>query len=291
MIDVQLRTVDGMLLGARFCPSPRPRSPRRVAVLHGGAGIPAFAYRHFARFLAEWGLPILTYDCRGVGRSRPRSLRGFRATTADWVEYDAAAAIAWVRERFGDDVLIGISHSIGALSLLGAPNAAQQNRLALIAPHTAYWGDYRAAYRLPMFLLWHGVMPLLARTLGYFPASALGLGEDLPAGIALEWASRRSPELRPRGDGPDARRSRELFKKAAGLERDVLAITFADDAFATAAGARRLFQYFPRLRTRCVTIEPAEAHLPRLGHFGFFRPAAAASLWPRFLSLLGSTAA
>jgi predicted alpha/beta hydrolase len=207
--------------------------------------------------------------------------------TADWVEFDAAAAIAWLRERFPEDELIGISHSIGGLALAAAPNADQQDRLVFIAPHTAYVGDYRPLYRLPMALLWHGLMPLTTMLAGYFPARLFGLGEDLPSGVAREWARRRSPQLQPRGDQPAAQRVRRLLDEAARLERPALALTISDDAFATLAGARRLLANFPGLQVQPVLITPAEANVPRLGHFAFFRREAGERLWPRFLERLG----
>ena len=287
MPELQLRTADGLALGAVFYEAQRPRTPRRVAVLHGGAGIGALRYRRFAQFLAEWGLPILTYDFRGVGLSRPTHLRGFEATTADWVEHDAAAAINWLRDRFPDDELIGISHSIGALALAGAPNANRQDRLFFIAPHTGYLGDYRLAYRLPMTLLWHGLMPALTRLVGYFPGQRLRLCDDLPLGVALEWARRRMPDLRASGLRPE--RSQRLLDLASKLDRPAIAITITDDAFATVSGAKHLLSYFPALRPEQIVVAPADVGMQRLGHFGFFRRAPGAALWPRLLALIGTS--
>lgn len=285
--QLQLRALDGYELGGVFYGALRPRAPRRVAVLHGGAGIPALRYRRFAHFLAEWGIPVLTYDYRGIGLSRPAVLRGFRATMDDWAEYDSAGAIAWLRERFPHDEIVGISHSIGVLPLGGAPNAAEQARLILICAHTGYYGDYRALYRLPMALAWHVVMPAVTRIVGYFPARRLGLGDDLPAGMALQWAERRSSELRPIGAEPAQERTRRLLDRCATLECPALVISISDDAFATAAGTKRLLSYFPRLQSpQHVVITPAEANVRHLGHFGFFRREAGATLWPRLLAQL-----
>ena len=284
MAQVRLRNADGFELGAVFYDAQRPRSPRRVALLHGGGGIASLRYGRFAQFLAEWGIPVLTYDYRGIGLSRPAQLTGFGASTVDWVEYDSAAAIDWLRSRFPHDELIGMSHSIGALALAAAPNAASQDRLVFIAPHTAYVGDYRLAYRLPMALLWHGVMPLMVRALGYFPARRLRLGEDLPAGIALEWARRRAPDLTLIGQPELDQRARRLLSAAATLERPALAVTISDDAFATAAGAKRMLSYFPRLELKRMELTPAEASVASLGHFGLFRRQAGPVLWPRLLA-------
>lgn len=288
MIQVRLRAADGFELGGAFYEAQRPRVPRRAAVLHGGSGISALHYRRFAQFLAEWGISLLTYDYRGVGLSRPGRLRGFRTSITDWVEYDSAAAIAWLRQRFPEDELIGFSHSIGAFALAAAPNAGDQHRMVFIAPHTAYWGDYLLAYRLPMMVFWHGVMPLITRLVGYFPARSLKLGDDIPADIALEWASRRSPALGMGGAPRETARSARLLDQAKSLDRPALALTISDDAFATVEGARRLLAHFPALKARQVVLSPADAGVPRLGHFGFFRREAGIVLWPRLLTLIES---
>ena len=93
---------------------------------------------------------MLTYDYRGIGMSRPLAMRGFQATIEDWAEFDSAAAIAWLRERFPDDEILGFSHSIGCLAMGGGPSANEQARVVMIGAHTGYYGDYRPLFRLPM---------------------------------------------------------------------------------------------------------------------------------------------
>ena len=283
---IRLRTADGVEIGGVFYEARRPRTHRRAAILHCGGGVPARFYRRFANFLSEFGIPVLTYDYRGIGLSRPPQLRGFQAGMEDWAEYDSAGAIAWLRKLFPADEIVGISHSIGALALGGAPNAAEQDRLVLIGPHTGYVGDYRALYRLPMALMWHGVMPLLTWVLGYFPGSHLGLGGDLPARFALEWAGRLSPRIRMAGSEARRQRLHNLLSNWARLERPALVVTISDDAFATPGGARRLLSYLPRLSTRHIVFSPADANRNRLGHFGFFGKESGTVLWSKLLASL-----
>lgn len=284
---VQFRSGDGYELAGWYHAAAGAAAPRRLAVVHCGAGIPASRYQRFAAFLAESGIPALTYDYRGIGRSRPQSLQGFDATMADWSEHDCAAAIGWLRERSAAAEIVGIAHSAGAWLVGGAHNAADQAQLVLIGGHTGYWGDYAARYRLPMTLLWHGVMPALTRVVGYFPGRRLGLGEDLPAKVALQWAARRSPELRPAGNDPGSVRERMLLDRCASLQRPALLVSVSDDAFATAAGARRLMAYYRRLSpVQHLRFTPADAGLRRIGHFGFFRRQAGSVLWPRLLAEL-----
>src|SRR4030095_13733772 len=105
-------------------------------------------------------------------------------------------------------------------------------------------------------IVWHGVMPALTRVFGYFPAKHLRLGEDIPAGVAMQWAARRTPELRPEATTADARRARSMMARYKTVSGPALVIGFRDDAFATVAGIRRLLAGFPRLQVEVSVITP-----------------------------------
>jgi predicted alpha/beta hydrolase len=284
--SVRVPALDGYELGGYFFDA-EDQAPAQVAVLHCGAGIRAPRYRRFAAFLAASGIPTLCYDYRGIGASRPRALRGFRASIEDWAEYDCGGAIAWLRQRYPRARIIGIAHSIGALLVGGAHNSSEQAQLVLIGGHTGYYGDYHPRYRFPMTAVWHALMPSVTLVMGYFPARRLGLGEDLPARVALQWAGRRTGDLRPAGAGPGYERVQTLLDRCAALQRPATLVSVSDDAFATASGRKRLLSFYPRLfPITHVEYSPADAGTRRIGHFGFFGRRAGAALWPRLTALL-----
>ena len=134
--------------------------------------------------------------------------------------------------------------------------------------------------------LWHGAMPVLTRVFGYFPAKRLGLGEDIPAGVALQWAARHSPELRPEATARDATRAHSMMGRYKNLTGGALVIAFQDDAFATLSGMRRLVGSFPGLRAEIRVIALREVEMRSIGHFGFFRREAAAALWPKVIPFI-----
>ncbi len=278
---VRITTADGYNLGGAFLV---PTSGPRVALaLHCGAGIAAIRYRRIARFLACGGVSVLLYDYRGIGWSAPHALRGFQARVEDWSEFDVAAANFALADRFPGVPLVGLAHSVAALLLLGSPNADLYGRLVFVAPHTGYVGDYRFAYRMPMAVLWHVLMPALTKAFGYFPARALHLGEDIPAGVAMQWARRRRPHLLSGLAASD--RARHLLMNAGNLCTTTTVITISDDAFATLAGARRLLCWAPHLVTVFQTVRPLDANAPKLGHFGYFTKVGA-GLWGALLAQL-----
>ena len=284
--SVRFPALDGYTLGGTLFVPRRSQEFATAVVLCSGGGILAAKYARFGSFLASRGIPVLTYDYRGIGASRPPKLRGFRAVAEDWSEFDCGGAIAYLRGYCAKADLVGVTHSIGALILGGAPNVTEIARYIFICPHTGYYRDYLLKYRFAMAGLWHGVMPLLTHIFGYFPAKHLRLGEDIPAGVALQWAARYSPEFRPESTTRDAGRARSMMARYKSVKGPVLAIGFRDDAFATVKGMRRLLASFPALRTEMMVVAPADVQMPSIGHFGFFRREAAGALWPKVLHFI-----
>jgi len=280
---IRFSALDTYELGGTLYSSLRRSRSELVAILSCGAGIPAYKYAYFARYVATAGIPVFTYDYRGIGASRPKRLRGFVATAEDWAELDYGGAISCVRGIFPEAKLVSIAHSVGALLVGGAPNASEIYRYVFISGHTGYFRDYAARYRIPMLLVWHAVMPLATRVLGYFPAKFLRLGDDIPAGVALQWAARLTPYLRPEATGRDGTRAKEMIARYRGLAGAVLVARATDDAFATATGTQRLLSNFPALRPEYFVIAPSDVGLKHIGHFGFFRRSALPKLWPAFL--------
>ncbi len=292
IVETDVPALDGYVLGGTLFESVGGSDPACAVVITGGGGIPATRYRHFATFLAAAGIPVLTFDYRGIARSRRGSLRGFQARAEDWSELDCGGAVAWMRTRYPRADLAGVAHSIGALMIGGAPNVSEFSRFVFIAAHTGYYGDYAKRHRLPMAVLWHGIMPVLTRIFGYFPARLLRLGENIPAGMALQWAARRTPELRPEATDPDGVRGRSMLARFGQIRIPALAVSFADDAFATVEGTRRLLDVYPGLSVTQLVLDPAAVGMESIGHFGFFRRTAEAMIWPTVVDYLrGATSA
>ena len=267
----------GVTLGGTWH-TPAGDDPTAVVVVAGGAGVPARAYRHLAHRLASCGAAVLTFDYRGVGVSRSGDLRRLVARAEEW-SADAGAALHVARRRFPGVELHAVAHSAGTFLLGAAPGAASLGRVVLLAPHTAYWGDYRARWRPVMRLAWHVLMPRVTRLVGYFPARALGMGGDLPKGIALDWAARRHPDVM---HSPALRaRFRHLLERFEQVRAPTLALTATDDPFATTSAAARLLGYYPHASAVREAVAPDDIGVVRIGHVGFLRPAVGPYFWDR----------
>lgn len=261
---------DGYRLGAVMYACADLGAPADAVVFNAGGGLSSLRYRHFLRFLASERIPVLAYDYRGVGMSRPARWKGFDAGIEDWCEFDQASAIEALRSRFPGARLASVSHSIGCMVAAAAPNAQSLHQMVFIAPHTAYWGDYLQPWRWPMALMWHVLMPVAARAFGHFPAGRLGLGDDLPRRVALQWASRRTPDYRPGSAGGDSAREAVILDRLARLSVPALVISIADDAFAPEVAVRRFLMGLPNTPMVRRLIRMREGRTT-IGHIGFFR--------------------
>jgi predicted alpha/beta hydrolase len=103
---VELPHPDGTKLGATLFHG----GDRGWVVVGGATGVPQVYYRHLAEWLAETQrLNVLTFDYRGIGASKPTSLRGFAADLRTWAS-DLRAAVDYAADR-GPTAVVG--HSFG----------------------------------------------------------------------------------------------------------------------------------------------------------------------------------
>ncbi len=282
---VEFAAADHYPLAGTLYPGATSAPPAACVVINAGAGIPATYYSRFAAWLAAGGVPVLTYDYRGIGSSRPASLRGFQASVEDWGSKDCAAAISTLAGTYPGVPVVLLGHSVGCFATGFLHDPAPVAAMVFVAPHTGYYGDYASRQRPGMWLAWHAMMPLVTRAVGYFPGRRFGLPEDLPRGVALEWAARRRPDFRwnlllPDGT-PDAARHAALQQRFAAFRGSALSIRMADDAFSTAAGEARIEGLFSGVHFEHAVFDPAACGTPAIGHFGFFRSRARDALWPR----------
>ena len=82
--DQTIPATDGFPLSATIFQGPN----RHWTVINSATGVKRAYYHKFAAFLAGKGWSVVIYDYRGIGGSRPKSLRGFEARMRDWGQKD-----------------------------------------------------------------------------------------------------------------------------------------------------------------------------------------------------------
>lgn len=276
-LPVSLRTSDAQTLAGHLW-LPAHAEQIGIAVINPATAVKAAYYHRFARFLAQHGYAVLTYDYRGIGASRVRHLRATRDTDKfAWGAYDCDAALQWAVDNFPGQPLQVVAHSIGGLMVGLASHGKHVRRCLTVGAQYAYWRDYAADRRLSMWLRWHLLMPLMTSVLGYFPARRLGWHEDLPAAAAYEWAFR--PAHLEQSYRRHARRGVDPLQHFPAMTGEILAIGLSDDPFGTPAALDRLLGYYEGARRTRIEIRPEAIGADHIGHFAYFHDRFADTLW------------
>lgn len=276
---VTLTCDDGVVLGGHlWCAGGEATAS---VVINPATGVLARYYHRYARFLADHGFDVLTYDYRGIGLSRPARLAGCGYRWRDWGERDVEAALRFVSRRGGPPVLV-VGHSIGGFLPGLAASAPTIARILTVGAQYAWWGDYAAHRRAALFAKWHVAMPVLTALYGYFPGRRLGWLEDLPAGVAWEWSFRgpRFERSHPVADRP------RVLARMASVRAPILAVAVSDDDLGTRAALTRTLDYYVGAPRRLVEIKPSDYGCAQIGHFGLFHSRHADGFWRDSLAWL-----
>ena len=146
---------DGFRLAATLY-EPAPENERNAVVLINSAtGARRGYYDAYARHLAGEGLAVMTYDYRGIGGSRPKSLRGFCARLHEWGEQDLTGMIEWIGGHLRPRHLLAVGHSVGGQLVGLAPNNDRIDALLGVAAQNGYWGHWPSPARYRLALNWH----------------------------------------------------------------------------------------------------------------------------------------
>lgn len=270
--ELTISARDGYALGAT---RRRPEAePRATVLIAAAAAVPAGFYRRFATCLAERGFDTVTFDYRGVGRSRPASLKGFDARMRDWADLDATAAVDFAAALNPGKPLVYVGHSFGGQALGLLPNNTKVSRALLVASQVGYWRYVMGAFeRYRVYAMLRFLGPALVNTLGYLPAG-VGLGDGVPRGVFLEWAGWCMKPGYLFDD--ETLNSRVNFPNYKGALR---AVGMADDPWATPPAIARLLQGYTGTKPEHVTVEPRSVGAAKIGHFNFFRADFRDTLW------------
>ena len=259
---------DGYPLAATIYGEASPGS--RVVVINSATAVPQRFYRHFAGTLAGAGFTAVTYDYRGIEIESREELRKLGATARDWALLDLPGVVDWVADGLGPEKLFLAGHSFGGQVAGMYDRPALIDAMATMSAQSGNWRLPGGEQKLVVWLHTHLTLPVLSKLMGYMPRKAVGAGEDMPAGVAVEWARWC--------------RHRDYILGDASLPLDryhdftapVLAYSFDDDKWGTPRSVEAMMRAYPNVERRHVV--PSKVGLDAIGHLGFFNPRSE-SLW------------
>ncbi|WXL26368.1 alpha/beta fold hydrolase [Ectopseudomonas mendocina] len=271
--NLSLRALDGYPLAATRYHAANPQAHLLIA---GATGVPQGFYRRFAEYAAQQGFSTLTLDYRGIGKSKPATLRGFEMHYLDWANLDLAAAVD--QHSHAEHPLYMIGHSFGGHAFGLLPNHQQVKGFYTFGTGAGWHGWMPKSEQIRVLTMWHLIGPILTRVKGYLAWSKLGMGEDLPMGVYTNWKKWCS---HPRYffDDPDMP---DIAERFASVTTPIVACNATDDLWAPAASRDAFMAGYRNAPYQTRTVHAPE-EFGNIGHMGYFRPSSQA-LWDEALN-------
>ncbi len=254
---------------------PPVGEPRAVVQINPATAVTERMYFAFARFLAENGFAVITYNYRGVGRNGPHP-KDVSAGFTTWADNDVEAIAGWVSERYPGLAHLAVGHSFGGHAIGLCASSSKLHAAVTICSQAGCLRFIKPGMeRLKVAMLLKVIGPLTSTLLGYVPGRKLGIGEDLPANVMLEWS--RWTSLRHYFfDDPSVNAAVRFARPSL----PVLALGFNDDPWAPAAAIDLMMGHLTGCAVERRQFGPQHSNGSPIGHLGFFRQQHAATLWP-----------
>ncbi|CAF1289152.1 unnamed protein product [Didymodactylos carnosus] len=271
-LTIPAKTDNFPLSATVFEPSDQ-NATRISAVLSSATGVKRQFYSHFAQYLSEQHqIRTICYDYRGIGRSTPP--KGTEWNLIDWIQKDCAGVLEYTLQKYPQDQLVTIGHSVGAhVHAMMYPELNKQvQRVLSVAGSNAYllWRKKLNLTFLMTLLMFYVLREPLIYFYDYFPTKQLfNVMEDLPKNVVRQWAyfMRRQKYFVDKNDVP-------LFPEGyESLQCPLLAISFENDEYSTKRSFHEPF-------VNCQLIQRHYTRQYQFGHLKFFSSKASKSrLW------------
>jgi predicted alpha/beta hydrolase len=277
---VEWRCADGEQLRGHFFAADGG-TPGLPVLISAATGVPQTFYLRFAQWLAGQGHDVLAFDYRGIGLSLHGPLKACKASMQEWAQQDQVAAVEWLLQRTGASQVALVGHSAGGQMMGLLPNHNRVARVVGVAASSGWFSGMQPAFRLGARAMLLGAIPLGIRFKGYAPCTVLGLGENLPAKVALQWGQ----WCQAGGFATNAVRHTPEKDFHAEVRLPITVLHATDDSIATPETVADLLRAFPVAQKQVHFVKPADHGLKSIGHLDWFRSSHQA-VWPLMASAL-----
>jgi len=262
--EISFLARDGVKLGGIVM---APKQAKAALLISSATAVTTEFYTNFARYAASRGFVCLLFDCRGVGKSKPESLKGYKAEMSDWGKLDAPAALDELQCQAPDLPLFTLGHSVGGHFIGFMDNHAKITANAFIGVGSGYWGLHRATEWFLEFMFFYIIGPINVWRNGYLKHQGRWQGTDLPAGVYWQWRKWCLTAQYMMKDLHAGKLGEHWFDK---VKSPIRSFGFTDDPVVTPKSLAKTLSWYPSSPNTTVWVSPNDLGSKRIGHMGAF---------------------
>jgi len=251
----------------------------KVIVIAPAIGITAQFYHLFSRFFRQQGYLIISFDYRGLGKSEPQKLRGYKATLYQWAVQDVNAVLLYAKHKFQKHEIIYIGHCVGGEIIGLAPASQYINKMVLVSTALTCEKLWPWYYRVRLKVL-KSINRILTWVFGYLPAFLFSKNKRLPKGVLREMANWC--------DSPNGLFDVYPDNNYRKLSIPVMAYSFTDDWLCPPKAVKELLNHFTNASITWYHFNPKELGSSQIGHTDFFHLSMKSILWDSLLRWLNT---
>ena len=238
-----------------------------IVLLFPAMGVKAPYYFKLAESLNDLGLHFACTDLRGNGPMHQQPSWGYNFGYAEMLKLDWPAAIQKIKQRYPDNPLYLMGHSLGGQlsACYTAMNPKDVNGVIIIAAGNVHYKAFHHKWRT---LFGTQFLSLSSHLFGYMPGNTLGFAGREARQVMRDWAY-------------NARTGRYRIKLKTGyhlldgyltqLKRPVLAISFDGDKFSPHSSMVKLLDKMPCAPKQHIRTSALEMDVAEIGHFSWVK--------------------
>lgn len=243
-------------------------------MISSAIGVKQSFYTKFAIYLANKGYLVFTYDYRGIGDSKPKNLKNFKANFIDWADKDFLGLSQYIEEFYPTHEKFLIGHSIGGIMIGLTPAYKIYSKIITIGSQYGYIKNFHRKDKPKVTFFFKIAIPILSKIYGFFPSQKVGMGEPIPKGIAHDW---KKLIYFKKSIIDYADQTQNLFEE---ITKPILIISLDDDFMATPKAVDLFAELvLKNAKKKRLNIVPKEVGLEKIGHLDFFREKNKEQLW------------
>lgn len=261
--ELHIKCSDGFELTATLF---EPKEIKGAVMIAPATGIKQQFYFSFAKHLAENGFAAITFDNRGIAKSRGKDFNKIGASLVNWGRLDMTAILEKLKELFPETQYHLVGHSAGGQLVGLMENAHDLSSIFNYACSSGSIRNLNYPFKAKGVFLLNVVVPLSNMLFGHAKSQWFGMGEPLPKLVAAQW--RAWCNGKGYVETAFGKEVKDHFYNSLTLPSYWIHAT--DDDIANAANVRDMVRVYSKSKATIVSLDPAEFGFTSLGHMKFF---------------------